>query len=155
MPEACAATAAAAASIASASPRNIAITLGGEDFAFDNGEQGDILVQKAPATTIKSLAQALINIFKSNSKIKVIGIRHGEKMHETLLTEEEMFNADDMGDYYRIPSDNRNLNYASYYTEGEQDISNKEDYNSHNTYQYDVEEMKSTLLKLDLIQNEL
>ena len=84
-----------------------------------------------------------------------MGTRHGEKLYETLLTREEMVKAEDMGDYYRIPSDNRNLNYASYYTEGEEDISNKEDYNSHNTYQYEIEEMKSALLKLDLIQNEL
>ena len=91
------------------------------DYAFEHGEQGDILVQKAPATTIETLAQALINIFNSKSKIKVIGIRHGEKMHETLLTEEEMFKADDLGDYYRVKSDSRGLNYDKYFSEGDVD----------------------------------
>ena len=84
-----------------------------------------------------------------------MGTRHGEKLYETLLTREEMAKAEDMGDYYRIPSDNRDLNYASYYTEGEEDISNKEDYNSHNTYRYNIEEMKSTLLELNIIKEAL
>jgi UDP-N-acetylglucosamine 4,6-dehydratase len=125
------------------------------EFAFQNASSGDTFVKKAPAANLMVLAKALLEIFEADNELHMMGTRHGEKLYETLLTREEMAKAEDMGDYYRIPSDNRNLNYASYYTEGEQDISNKEDYNSHNTYQYDVEEMKSTLLKLDLIQNEL
>jgi UDP-glucose 4-epimerase len=134
------------------------------DFAFDNGEQGDILVQKAPATTIKSLAQALINIFKSNSKIKVIGIRHGEKMHETLLTEEEMFKAEDMGDYYRVKSDSRGLNYDTYFSKGDVDnnmfnnvnsnsTENLDKYNSNNTKILPVEEVEKILKEIPEVQS--
>jgi len=125
------------------------------EFAFKNASSGDTFVKKAPAANLMVLAKALLEIFEAKNELHMMGTRHGEKLYETLLTREEIAKAEDMGDYYRIPSDNRNLNYASYYTEGEEDISNKEDYNSHNTYQYDIEEMKSTLLKLDLIQNEL
>ena len=125
------------------------------EFAFQNASSGDTFVKKLRQQIFMVLAKALLEIFEADNELHMMGTRHGEKLYETLLTREEMAKAEDMGDYYRIPSDNRNLNYASYYTEGEQDISNKEDYNSHNTYQYDVEEMKSTLLKLDLIQNEL
>ncbi len=134
------------------------------DFAFDKGEQGDILVQKAPATTIKSLAQALINIFKSNSKIKVIGIRHGEKMHETLLTEEEMFKAEDMGDYYRVKSDSRGLNYDTYFSKGDVDnnmfnnvnsnsTENLDKYNSNNTKILPVEEVEKILKEIPEVQS--
>jgi len=134
------------------------------DFAFDNGEQGDILVQKAPATTIKSLAQALINIFKSNSKIKVIGIRHGEKMHETLLTEEEMFKAEDMRDYYRVKSDSRGLNYDTYFSKGDVDnnmfnnvnsnsTENLDKYNSNNTKILPVEEVEKILKEIPEVQS--
>ena len=103
------------------------------EYAFLNGFSGDTFVKKSPASSLMILAKALLEIFEVNNEIKLMGTRHGEKLYETLLTREEMAKAEDMGDYYRIPSDNRDLNYASYYTEGEEDISNKEDYNSHNT----------------------
>lgn len=134
------------------------------DFAFENGEQGDILVQKAPAASIETLAQALINIFNSSSKIKVIGIRHGEKMHETLLTEEEMFKADDLGDYYRIKSDSRGLNYDKYFSEG--DVNNNmfnnmnsnkaeniDKYNSNSTKILPVEEVEKILKQIPEVKS--
>jgi len=125
------------------------------EFAFINGSSGDTFVKKSPAANLMVLAKALLELFEAKNEIQLMGTRHGEKLYETLLTREEIAKAEDMGEYYRIPSDNRDLNYASFYTEGEEDISNKEDYNSHNTYQYNVEEMKSSLLKLDLIKEEL
>ena len=125
------------------------------EYAFIHGLSGDIFVKKSAASSLLILANALLEIFEAKNEIKLMGTRHGEKLYETLLTREEMVKAEDMGDYYRIPSDNRDLNYASYYTEGEKDISTKEDYNSHNTHQYDLEEMKSTLLELDLIKKAL
>ncbi len=125
------------------------------EFAFTNGSSGDTFVKKSPAANLMVLAKALLELFEAKNEIQLMGTRHGEKLYETLLTREEMAKAEDMGEYYRIPSDNRDLNYASFYTEGEEDISNKEDYNSHNTYQYNIEEMKSSLLKLDLIKEEL
>ena len=125
------------------------------EFAFINGSSGDTFVKKSPAANLMVLAKALLELFEAKNEIQLMGTRHGEKLYETLLTREEMAKAEDMGEYYRIPSDNRDLNYASFYTEGEEDISYKEDYNSHNTYQYNVEEMKSSLLKLDLIKEEL
>ena len=125
------------------------------EYAFLNGFSGDTFVKKSPASSLMILAKALLEIFEVNNEIKLMGTRHGEKLYETLLTREEMAKAEDMGDYYRIPSDNRDLNYASYYTEGEEDISNKEDYNSHNTYRYNIEEMKSTLLELNIIKEAL
>ena len=125
------------------------------EYAFLKGFSGDIFVKKSPASSLMILAKALLEIFEANNEIKLMGTRHGEKLYETLLTREEMAKAEDMGDYYRIPSDNRDLNYASYYTEGEEDISNKEDYNSHNTYRYNIEEMKSTLLELNIIKEAL
>ncbi|URQ66884.1 polysaccharide biosynthesis protein [SAR86 cluster bacterium] len=125
------------------------------EYAFLNGFSGDTFVKKSPASSLMILAEALLEIFEVNNEIKLMGTRHGEKLYETLLTREEMAKAEDLGDYYRIPSDNRDLNYASYYTEGEEDISNKEDYNSHNTYRYNIEEMKSTLLELDIIKEAL
>ena len=134
------------------------------DYAFERGEQGDILVQKAPATTIETLAQALINIFKSKSKIKVIGIRHGEKMHETLLTEEEMFKADDLGDYYRVKSDSRGLNYDKYFSEGDVDnnvfnkinsdsLENLDKYNSNNTMILAVKEVEKILQEIPEVRS--
>ncbi len=125
------------------------------EFAFTNASPGDIFVQKAPATTILILAQALKEIFNSDCDIKIIGTRHSEKLYETLLTREEMIKAIDMGAYYRIPSDDRDLNYAQYFTEGEVETSAKEDYHSHNTKQLNLEETKELLLKLDFVKNEL
>ena len=136
------------------------------DFAFNKGEQGDILVQKAPATTIETLAKALIDLFKSKSKIKVIGIRHGEKMHETLLTQEEVFKAEDLGDYYRIKLDSRGLNYDQYFSRGDvgNNLFNKinsdniealDQYNSNNTKILDIESVQKILLEIPEVKKEL
>ena len=125
------------------------------EFAFNHTKSGDIFVQKSPATTILTLAEALLELFRANNEIKIIGTRHSEKLYETLLTREEMQNAEDMGQYYRIPADNRNLNYAQYFSEGEISISQKNDYNSHNTERLDIDGMIKELLKLDFIQQEL
>lgn len=124
-------------------------------FAFEHGNAGDLFVNKAPAGTINDLAVALKELFKADNTVKVIGTRHGEKLYETLCTREEMIKAEDMGDFYRIPADNRDLNYAQYFSEGEKDISLIEDYHSHNTTQQDVEGMKKLLLKLPLIRKEV
>jgi len=124
-------------------------------FAFEHGNSGDLFVNKAPAGTIGDLAQALKELFKVENPIKVIGTRHGEKLYETLCTREEMIKAEDMGDFYRIPADNRDLNYAQYFSEGEVDISKIEDYHSHNTVQQDVAGMKNLLMKLPLIRKEV
>jgi len=124
-------------------------------YAYENARQGDIFVQKAPASTVADLAQALKEIFNSNSPIRIIGTRHGEKLYESLISREEMAQAHDMGGYYRIPSDNRDLNYAKYFSEGEEKISHLEDYTSHNTERLNVEQVKAMLLKLDFIQEEL
>lgn len=124
-------------------------------FAFEHGNPGDLFVNKAPAGTIGDLAQALKEMFKADNPIKIIGTRHGEKLYETLCTREEMIKAEDMGDFYRIPADNRDLNYAQYFSEGEVDISKVEDYHSHNTTQQDVEGMKQLLMKLPLIRKEV
>ena len=124
-------------------------------FAFENGNSGDLFVNKAPAGTIGDLAQALKEIFNADNKVKIIGTRHGEKLYETLCTKEEMSKAEDMGEFYRIPSDNRDLNYARYFSKGEEDISNIEDYNSHNTEQCDIENMKNLLMGLSIIQDEI
>lgn len=121
-------------------------------YAFEHGQNGDLFVQKAPAATIEVLARAIIDLTKSESKIKVIGTRHGEKLYETLVTREEMAKAEDMGDYFRIPADNRDLNYDKYFVEGQQELSSIEDYHSHNTNRLDIEGMKKLLLKLDLIR---
>jgi len=119
-------------------------------YAFEHGEQGDLFVQKAPAATIDVLAQAVKELKNSDVPVNCIGTRHGEKLYEVLVTKEEMVNAVDMGDYYRIPSDNRNLNYQKYTNEGNADLNSVEEYNSHNTKRLDVEGMKELLLKLDL-----
>lgn len=124
-------------------------------FAFEHGNPGDLFVNKAPAGTIGDLAQALKEMFKADNPVKVIGTRHGEKLYETLCTREEMIKAEDMGDFYRIPADNRDLNYAQYFSEGMADISKIEDYHSHNTQQQDVEGMKKLLMKLPLIRKEV
>lgn len=124
-------------------------------FAFENGRQGDLFVNKAPAGTIGDLAEAVKKLFKSDSQIKIIGTRHGEKLYETLCTREEMVKAEDMGDFFRIPADNRDLNYAQYFSEGEKDISLIEDYHSHNTEQCGVNEIVELLSKLDFVQSEL
>lgn len=124
-------------------------------YAFKHGEQGDIFVQKAPASTVLELATALKEIFNSNVGIKIIGARHGEKAYETLLTKEEFVKAEDRGNYFRIPSDNRDLNYAKYFTEGSGSRRNQEEYNSDNTNRVDVEGVKQLLLKLPYIQSEL
>lgn len=121
-------------------------------FAFEHGNQGDLFVNKAPAGTIGDLAQAMKEICNTETEIEVIGTRHGEKLYETLCTREEMVKAEDMGEFYRIPADNRNLNYNQYFSEGKQDVSVIEDYHSHNTQQLGVEGMKELLVKLPLIK---
>jgi UDP-glucose 4-epimerase len=124
-------------------------------YAFENGKNGDLFIQKAPAATLNVLATALKELYKTDTKIKVIGTRHGEKLYESLVTREEMAKSIDVKNYYRIPCDERNLNYDKFFVEGEEDISKAEDYNSHNTAQLDVEGMKDLLLKLDIIQEDL
>lgn len=123
--------------------------------AFHHAQQGDIFVQKAPASTVGVLAQALKELFDNNALIRIIGTRHGEKLYESLVSREEMAKADDMDRYYRIPADNRDLNYAKYVVEGEPRISQYHDYTSHNTVQLDVEAVKELLLTLEFIQDEL
>ena len=124
-------------------------------FAFENAHTGDILVKKAPACTIGVLAQAVKELFHAENPIRVIGIRHGEKMYETLLTNEECVHAIDMGDFYRVPSDTRDLNYDKYFVEGNQDRHKLTEFNSNNTALLNVEEVKAKLLTLDYIQEEL
>ena len=121
-------------------------------YAFIHGNPGDIFVQKAPAATIEILAMALKKLLKADSPIRIIGTRHGEKLYETLLNREEMFKAEDMGDYYRVPADCRDLNYACYFTEGAQEVSAAEEYNSHNTKRLDVEGMCELLMKLEIVR---
>jgi UDP-glucose 4-epimerase len=123
--------------------------------AFRHGKQGDIFVQKAPASTVGDLAQALKEIFTKGNPVRVIGTRHGEKLYESLISREEMAKARDMDEYYRIPADNRDLNYAQYFSEGEEKISHQEDYTSHNTERLNVKQVKALLLKLDFIKEEL
>ncbi len=120
-------------------------------YAFENGNSGDLFVQKAPAATLSILAQALKEMLNSDNEVRVIGTRHGEKLYETLVTREEKFKSEDMGNYFRIPADSRDLNYDKYFKEGDEDISEVEDYHSHNTEQLDVEGMKALLKKLDII----
>ena len=124
-------------------------------FAFENGTSGDVLVQKAPACTIEVLAQAVKELFDSKDEIKIIGIRHGEKMYETLLTNEECTGAIDMGDFYRVPCDKRDLNYDKYFKEGDVDRNLLTEFNSNNTELLNVEQVKEKLLELEYIQNEL
>lgn len=124
-------------------------------FAFNNGKNGDIFVQKAPAATIEILAVALKELYNVSNPIQVIGTRHGEKLFETLVNREEMAKAEDLGDYYRIPADNRDLNYGKYFSSGETKVSEVEDYTSHNTIRLDVERMKNLLLKLPVIRQDI
>lgn len=123
--------------------------------AFQYGQNGDLFVQKAPAATLEVLANALIGLYKSNVNIRIIGTRHGEKLYETLVTREEMAKSEDMGNYYRIPCDTRDLNYEKFFIVGQQKVSQFEDYHSHNTHQLDITEMQNLLLKLDLIKEDL
>jgi len=124
-------------------------------FAFKNGKPGDIFVQKAPAATIETLAIALKELYKSDIPINIIGTRHGEKLYETLVNREEMVKAIDLKNYYRIPADNRDLNYGKYFSEGEEHVSQVEEYHSHNTKILDVEGMKELLMKLPEIQEDV
>ena len=124
-------------------------------FAFENAEAGDIMVQKSPASTISDLAQAVKAIFNADNEVKLIGTRHGEKLYETLLTREEHVVADDLEGFYRVPADNRDLNYDKYFEEGNEKLSTDEEYNSHNTYRLSIEQIKDKLLELPYIQDEL
>ena len=124
-------------------------------YAFEHANQGDLFVQKAPSATIGTLAQALKELYKSSSEIKIIGTRHGEKLYETLVNREDMIKAQDLGEYYRIPADNRDLNYDQYFSEGMPDIANLNEYHSHNTAILDVEDMKKLLLKLPIIRKDI
>lgn len=124
-------------------------------YAFQHGQNGDLFVQKAPAATLDVLAQALKNLYKTDTNIRVIGTRHGEKLYETLVTREEMAKSEDMGQYYRIPCDTRDLNYDKFFVEGEEEISKIEDYHSHNTHRLDVNGMEQLLLKLDMVREDL
>jgi len=124
-------------------------------FAFNNASNGDMFVQKAPAATIEVLAKALKELYNANNPINIIGTRHGEKLFETLVNREEMAKAIDMGEYYRIPADNRDLNYGKYFTEGEAKVSEIQDYTSHNTERLDVEATKKLLMKLPMIRKDI
>ena len=124
-------------------------------YAFEHANPGDIFVQKAPASTIKDLAQAITELLNKETQLKVIGTRHGEKLYESLVSREEMARAQDLGEYFRIPSDARDLNYGKYFVEGEKKVSEIEDYTSHNTYRLDIDGVKNTLLKLEIIREAL
>ena len=124
-------------------------------YAFQHGNNGDMFIQKAPASTIGDLARALLDIYKSPNMIRTIGTRHGEKLYETLVNREEMAKAFDMGDYFRVPCDNRDLNYASYFTIGEERVSLIEDYHSHNTRRLNLQETKDLLFKLPIIRRDI
>jgi UDP-glucose 4-epimerase len=124
-------------------------------YAFENGNNGDLFVQKAPAATLSVLAESLKELYKANTEVRVIGTRHGEKLYETLVTREEMAKSEDMGNYFRIPCDARDLNYDKYFVEGEEKVSKFEDYNSHNTKRLDLEGMKELLLRLDEIKEDI
>jgi UDP-N-acetylglucosamine 4,6-dehydratase len=124
-------------------------------YAFQHSRQGDIFVQKAPASTVGDLAQALMELFRGRTEVRIIGTRHGEKLYESLISREEMAHAEDVGGYYRIPADNRDLNYAKYFSEGNEDISLCDDYTSHNTKRLNVDQVKELLLKLEYIKGEL
>ena len=124
-------------------------------FAFENGNQGDLFVNKAPAATIGDLAKAIKELAKVDNEIKIIGTRHGEKLYETLCTREEMVKSEDMGDFYRVPADNRDMNYSMYFSEGEKNLAEIEDYHSHNTERLNVEGVKNLISKLSLVKKEL
>jgi len=124
-------------------------------YAFNNGFPGDIFIQKAPAATIATLAKALLELYRVDNEIKIIGTRHGEKLYETLVSLEDMAKAEDLGQYYRIPADNRDLNYDQYFIEGDKNQSKFDEYHSHNTERLDIVSMKSLLLTLDMVQKDL
>ena len=124
-------------------------------YAFEHAQQGDLFVQKAPASTVADLAHALKELFRKDNNVNIIGTRHGEKLYESLISREEMAKAEDRGNYYRIPVDNRDLNYAQYFSQGEKKISHLEDYTSNNTERLNIEQIKQLLLKLDYIKEEL
>jgi UDP-N-acetylglucosamine 4,6-dehydratase len=124
-------------------------------YAFENANPGDIFVQKAPACTVGDLAQAMTELLGRTQEVKVIGTRHGEKLYESLLSREEVARADDLGSYYRVPADSRDLNYEKYFVEGEVKIPSFDDYTSHNTHRLDVEGVKQTLMKLDIVREAL
>lgn len=124
-------------------------------YAFQNGENGDLFVQKAPSATLDVLAEALKGLYKTDTTVRIIGTRHGEKLYETLVTREEMAKHIDMGNYYRIPCDTRDLNYDKYFAEGEEEISKIEDYHSHNTKRLDIEGMKELLFKLPMVRKDI
>lgn len=124
-------------------------------YAFQHAQSGDTIVQKSPASTVGDLAEAIKQLFKPNQEIKIIGTRHGEKVYETLLTKEEYFKAQDMGNYYRVPADNRDLNYDKYFVDGDEKLSTMDEYNSHNTYRLSIDGVKDKLLSLDFIRDEL
>ncbi len=124
-------------------------------YAFEHANQGDLFVQKAPSATVGTLAQALIELYNSSTEIKVIGTRHGEKLYETLVNREDMIKAQDLGEYFRIPADNRDLNYEQYFSEGMPEIDNLSEYHSHNTAILDIEGMKKLLLKLPIIRKDI
>lgn len=124
-------------------------------YAFENAKQGDLYVQKAPAATIDTLVQALLGLYNSSNSINIIGTRHGEKLYETLVNREDMIKAEDKGEYFRIPADNRDLNYEHYFSEGIPDVNTYEEYHSHNTERLDVEGMKELLLKLPIIRRDI
>lgn len=125
------------------------------EFSFRHAEQGDVFIKKAPACTVQELAEALLELFEVNNPVSVIGMRHGEKIYETLASAEELRRAEDMGDYYRVRLDTRDLNYAKYFTEGDLEEASTEDYHSHNTRQLDRGELKSLLLSLPEVRAEL
>jgi UDP-N-acetylglucosamine 4,6-dehydratase len=124
-------------------------------YAFKNGKNGDLFVQKAPAATLEVLANALIDLYKTDTTVRVIGTRHGEKLYETLVTREEMAKNEDMGNYFRIPCDSRDLNYDKFFVEGEVEIATIEDYHSHNTHRLDIKEMQELLFKLPVIRQDI
>lgn len=124
-------------------------------YAFTHGNQGDLFVQKTPACTVEALAKAVVDVFSAKSEIKIIGTRHGEKKHETLMSREEHLHAEDMGDYYRIPPDTRDLNYNKFFSQGEAELSEKEEYASYNTHQLNHDEIVTKLKALPYIQEEL
>lgn len=124
-------------------------------FAFEHGAQGDMFVQKAPACTIEVLAKALLEMYEADNEIKIIGTRHGEKLYESLVSKEEMVKAEDLGGYFRIPADNRDLNYNQYFSDGDACLTEAEEYHSHNTRRLDIQEVKDLLLDLDFIQKDL
>jgi UDP-N-acetylglucosamine 4,6-dehydratase/5-epimerase len=124
-------------------------------FAFEKGKPGDIFVQKAPAATIRDLAQALLELYDARNEVRIIGTRHGEKLFESLVSREEMAKAEDLGEYFRITADTRDLNYGKYFTEGDEKISKVQEYTSHNTRRLNVEETKELLLKLRFIRRDV